>query len=221
MHDPAMILAVDDDPAVLLGTVRLLKGAGHTVLEASSGQECLDMVRSHRPDLVLLDVVLPDIEGPEVCRMIKADPALASVFVVLLSGMRTTPDHQADGLDLGADGYIPRPFSNREFLSRVTSILRIKRAEDDLRDAKEKVERLNAELNETIGRVRKLEGILPICMHCHSIRSDVETWQKLEGYLQEHSDVILSHGLRPECLEKFYPENGEDTDDEYKILRDL
>ena len=221
MHDPAMILAVDDDPKALAGAVRILRGAGHNVLEASSGQECLDMVRSHRPDLVLLDVVLPDIEGTEVCRMIKADPTLASVFVVFLSGMRTTPDNQAHGLDLGADGYIARPFSNREFLSRVTSILRIKKAEDDLRAEKEKVERLNAELNETIGRVRKLEGIIPICMHCHSIRSDAETWQRLESYLQEHSDMILSHGLCPECLEKFYPENAEGTDDEYSQLRDV
>ena len=215
------ILVVDDDPKVLQSTARILRDADYEVLEAHCGQECLDSVRANKPDLVLLDVVMPDFEGPEVCRKIKEDPETERTYVILLSGMRITSEQQADGLDVGADGYIPRPFAKREFLSRVASLLRIKQAEDALRAEKENVERLNAELVEALRRVKRLEGILPICMHCHRIRSDEETWQKLEEYLQDHTEVVLSHGLCSECLEKHYPTYDGDQEDDLSMLKDL
>ncbi len=213
MNNPPKILAVDDDPRVLLGTVRILKGANYEVIEAHNGRECLDAVRLHNPDLVLLDVVMPDMDGTEVCRIIKGDPKRRRTFVVLTSGNQTSPDDQAEGLDYGADGYINRPFSIREFLSRIASILRIKKAEDDLLDEKEKVERLNAELMETLGRIKTLEGILSICMFCHKIRTDGDMWEKLEIYLLEHTDAMVSHGMCPECAKLHYPgisEGGEE-----------
>ncbi len=64
----------------------------------------------------------------------------------------------------------------------------------------------NAELREALSRIKTLEGVLPICMHCHKIRDDKDTWQKLERYLGDHSDATISHGLCPECLERHYPE---------------
>jgi hypothetical protein len=60
-------------------------------------------------------------------------------------------------------------------------------------------------LEASLARVKTLEGILPICMHCHKIRNDQESWQRIENYIQEHTDALFSHGLCPACLEKFYP----------------
>lgn len=91
------------------------------------------VARLDKPDLILLDVILPDIDGFEVCRVIKADPELAECFVVMLSGTRTDSASQIAGLDGGADGYISRPIPNAELLARVRGLLRIKRAEDRLR----------------------------------------------------------------------------------------
>ena len=127
------ILAVDDDTNELAATVRLLKGAGYDVAEAVTGQACLELTRTHAPDLVLLDVHLPDINGIEVCRQIKADPALAHPFVVMVSASHTSFSQQSLGLESGADGYIPRPISNRELLARVQAFLRIQQTETVLR----------------------------------------------------------------------------------------
>lgn len=206
MNVPAKIVVVDDDPKVLQGTMRILEIAGFEVLAASSGQECLELVQQNMPDLVMLDVVMADMEGTEVCRRIKDAPETKRTFVVLVSGSRISSDQQADGLDVGADGYITRPFTNREFLSRVDSILRIKKAEDDLHLEKEKLEQVNAKLTEALSRVKRLEGILPICVHCHKIRDVKESWQDIVEYIGDHSDAVFSHGLCPECMEKHYPD---------------
>lgn len=123
------VLIVDDDPDVLFATSRIVKSAGYDVTTASTGNECMEKFRATRPDLILLDLILPDIEGPEVCRQIKADPIGEGTFVVLLSGQKVTSDDQSAGLDTGADGYIARPISNHELLARVRAMARILIAE--------------------------------------------------------------------------------------------
>ncbi|MCB2216346.1 MAG: response regulator [Desulfobulbaceae bacterium] len=110
-------------------TTRVLRSVGATVHEAVDGQSCLTTVRQHLPDLVLLDVELPDLLGYEICRRIKNDESLKAVYVVMLSSSMTTSDDQSEGLESGADGYITRPLPNRELLARVESVARIIRAE--------------------------------------------------------------------------------------------
>ena len=98
--------------------------------------------RAHRPDVVLMDVVLPDISGIEACRQIKEDEDLKDIFVILTSGLRTSSDHQANGLNMGADGFIVKPVSNKELLARIQSMVRIKRAEEALRASETRYRRL-------------------------------------------------------------------------------
>lgn len=197
MRQPPRILVVDDDALVREATVRVLASEGYEVISAASGCGGLDAVRDHRPDLVFLDVVMPDMSGVEVCLTIKMDPDLRHTFVVLVSGARTSPDQQADGLEGGADGYIVRPFSNREFLARAESLLRIKRAEDGLREA--------------LARVRQLEGMIPVCTRCHKVRNDRQVWQEMENYLRDHTDAVLNHCLCPECAAGLPPNTGDDA----------
>ena len=135
------LLVVDDNPVVLLSCSELLRSAGFEVTEARNGEEAMRLAREGSPDLILLDVMLPDVNGFELCRRLKTDPKSKAPFVVLLSSIQTTPGDQADGLDAGADGYIARPIENRELLARVQSLLRIQQAESALRRAQEELER--------------------------------------------------------------------------------
>ena len=142
MDKRTRILVVDDDPDMLLLTSEVLRRAGHEVLEASTGNGCLEIVGARHPDLVLLDVVLPDVTGVEVCRKIKADPQLRGTFVILVSGVHVSSDYQADGLNVGADGYIVKPVANKELLARVQAMERIKRAEEALEASEVRYRRL-------------------------------------------------------------------------------
>lgn len=134
MHQPPCILVVDDDPHILYATSRILREAGYTVLQASSGDECLRLAHAHLPDVILLDVVMNEPNGVETCKRLKADPALAHILVALLSGVKTDSESQALGLEACADEYIARPISNRELVARVQALLRLKQTQDELRE---------------------------------------------------------------------------------------
>jgi PAS domain S-box-containing protein len=125
------LLVVDDDPALRFAMTRPLKQAGYTVLEGTTAAEALTLTRTHRPALVLLDVMLPDGDGREVARQLKTDPDLAGVFVVLLSGLKISPADQAMGLREGlADGYLLRPVSGPVLLGWVEAFLRLRAAQE-------------------------------------------------------------------------------------------
>lgn len=130
---PGKIIIADDDAEELFITSRILKKSGYIVEPADSGKEAISKAKKFKPDLIVLDVVMPGMDGFETCRVIKSDPFLKAVFVILLSSIKKTPDYQALGLDAGADGFIARPFHIEEFLSRIRSIMRIKAVEDELR----------------------------------------------------------------------------------------
>jgi len=118
------ILVVDDNVAALKGCARLLVQAGYDVAQAEDGLTALALVRTYRPALVLLDLVLPDISGREVLRQMKADPDLAAISVVLLTSIATSLEAMSAGLKVGADDYIARPIGNHELLARVRAVLR-------------------------------------------------------------------------------------------------
>ncbi len=94
----------------------------YQIIEASDGHEALDLAREHHPDLVLLDVMLPDVSGMDVCRKIKADPDLSSTTVVMLTARAQTTD-VGDAEEAGADGYFTKPFSPIALTRKVESIL--------------------------------------------------------------------------------------------------
>jgi signal transduction histidine kinase len=145
MEKQHKILIVDDDPVIVAATRRILESAGYETLGAQDGMEALDLTRAQHPDLMLLDVNMPKMDGFEACRRIKADPDLAETFVIMLSSERADSDSRVDGLNMGADGYIARPIANRELLARVEAMLRIKAAEQTLKKYSEALEQMVAE----------------------------------------------------------------------------
>ena len=123
------ILVVDDLKELLNITVRTLKKGGYSVCTAMSGAECFDTLHREKPDIILLDVMLPDANGRELAKTIKSDPEFSSIFIILLSGLKISSQEVAEGLEDGADGYIIRPINSRELLAWIGSACRIVRAE--------------------------------------------------------------------------------------------
>lgn len=136
MDSPAKyrILHIDDHEPTRYVVRKILTQAGFEVIEAADGRDGLRLTQAH-PDLVLLDVELPDISGFEVCRRIKADPRTASIPVVHLSSVHVRSEDRAEGLIGGADGYLTQPIDARELEASVRACLRIKEAERALRES--------------------------------------------------------------------------------------
>ncbi len=119
----ARILVIEDEPDIQQVLEYNLRGKGHKVLLASRGEEGLRLAREHHPDLVLLDLMLPDMPGTEVCKALKGDAATRSMQIVMLTAKGEEIDRVV-GFELGADDYVVKPFSVRELLLRVQAILR-------------------------------------------------------------------------------------------------
>ncbi len=151
----AKILCVEDDIDLLHLNSTILQSAGYEVIEACSGNECLQRIKEIRPDLVLLDVMLPDANGFELCKKIKEDPEMFGTYVVLISGMEISSNSQIKGLEIGADGYITRPVTAPELIARIQSILRIKITEMALRKSMERYQMLIETMNEGLGVVNE------------------------------------------------------------------
>jgi len=130
MSDPGTILVVDDLPQ----NVRLLEAVlvprGYTVVAATSGREALERAASDPPDLILLDIVMPEMDGYEVCRTLRADPATSFLPIVMITA--SGEQEKVVAIESGADDFIAKPFDHAELLARVGSLLRIKRYHDTI-----------------------------------------------------------------------------------------
>jgi PAS domain S-box-containing protein len=129
VNGPGRILVVDDTEASRYAVARHLRHAGYRVEEAGSGLEAIALVESTRPDVVVLDVLLPDINGFEVARRLRGDPRFSRVPILHLSASFTDPESQAAGLDSGADGYLTHPVEPVVLLASVRSLMRARAAE--------------------------------------------------------------------------------------------
>lgn len=119
---PPTVLLVDDEPNILLSLKFLMQKEGYEVLVAKTGDEALAVARQSRPDLVILDVMLPSPNGYEVCQSLRADPKLTGIYILMLTA-KSNPAEREKGLAMGADDYVSKPFSNRELVGKVRLVL--------------------------------------------------------------------------------------------------
>jgi two-component system, NtrC family, sensor kinase len=134
------ILNVDDSEAKRYVTSRTLRNAGYDVIEAATGQESLELAIDQRPDLIVLDVLLPDLHGFDVCNRLKSDPRTSNIPVLHLSASVTGPEDKLKGYEHGADAYMVQPVDPLEFTATIKSLLRMVQAERDLRDAQQRLQ---------------------------------------------------------------------------------
>ena len=127
------ILVVDDEPEAVELVEFNLKQAGFDVASAADGAEALKKARSLQPSLVVLDLMLPEVDGMEVCKLLRHDPATATIPIIMLTAKAAEIDRVL-GLELGADDYVTKPFSPRELVLRVKSLLRRGQAPEEKKD---------------------------------------------------------------------------------------
>src|SRR5215207_3799046 len=133
MHEPPLILAVDDLPDNLEILQVRLEAQGYQVVTAADGEEALARIRETRPDLVLLDIMMPKLDGIAVVKAIRADPELRTLPVILVTAKADTRD-VIEGLDAGGDDYLTQPFEHAALVTRVRSMLRQRVLHDQLEE---------------------------------------------------------------------------------------
>jgi len=140
-HMAERILVVDDRPMNIELLEAILTSAGYTVESAESGEEALNKVFRDPPDLILLDVMMPEMNGYEVCRRIKKNKSLPYVPIIYITASELEQENVIEGLDAGGDDYICKPFDMGELLGRIKSCLRVKSLYDELTKAKTELSR--------------------------------------------------------------------------------
>ena len=163
MKSPAKILVVDDTPRNVKLLADLLTVKGYAVVTAASGQEALDKINSEQPDLVLLDVVMPEMSGYEACRKIREIPETRTLPVVMVTALDPS-EERVKGIEAGADDFLTKPINQAELLARVKSLLRIKELYDtvqaqatQLADWNQNLERRVREQLEQLERLERLK----------------------------------------------------------------
>jgi putative two-component system response regulator len=134
LSNPAVVLVADDSEDARRTTADMLKRYGYQPIEAADGAHALDQIQNVRPDLVISDVVMPHLDGFELCRRMKADPATRLIPVILLTGLHARKD-RLEGIDAGADDFLTKPFDGLELRARAASLVRLKRFTDELDSA--------------------------------------------------------------------------------------
>jgi DNA-binding response OmpR family regulator len=119
---PKKILIVDDDPSIIVALQFLMEQNGYQTLVAFSGEEAMETITEYRPDLILLDIMLPVVDGFEVCQRVRENPEWSNIRIVLVTALGSDVN-VTKGLSLGADAYIIKPFSNAEILAKVKELL--------------------------------------------------------------------------------------------------
>jgi len=196
------ILVVDDEQSNIKTVTAALKD-DYDILAALNGYDAISQLKEHQPDLILLDVMMPDMDGFEVCKTIKSDEAFSNTPIIFLTALDTYAG-EFQGLDQGATDYLAKPIDYSLLKLRVRNHIALKEQNELVKEQRDLLSRQKEELEDALARVKQLEGIIPICMFCKKIRDDNSSWQQLEKYITEHSNALFSHGICPECAESQY-----------------
>ena len=116
------VLIVDDEPGIIVALQFLMEQNGYATIVAFSGEEAMEAVAQHHPDLILLDIMLPVVDGFEVCQRVRENPEWNDVRIVLVTALGSEIN-VTKGLDLGADAYVTKPFSNADLVAKVKELL--------------------------------------------------------------------------------------------------
>jgi DNA-binding response OmpR family regulator len=212
----ARILLVEDNQPQADITREFLERNGYEVVWAKDGTSAIKAVKTSPIDVILLDLILPDINGNEVCRWLKVNNETKGIPIIMLT-VKSSLEDKVTSIEAGADDFLPKPYNEIELNATIYAALRTKAFQDELREWNKQLEvvitkrnqleeerkQLIIELKDALDKVKVLSGLLPICAWCKKIRDDKGYWNQIEMYISKHSEAVFSHGMCPECFEKF------------------
>lgn len=150
----AKILVIDDNEAILKTLTELFKFFNYEVLTALNGKEGIRVAELHEPDLIILDALMPEMNGFDTCKYLKSHPHLKHIPVIFLSANYTDEESRITGLEMGADDYLLKPFNTRELVAKVKSLLKRKYIIDNLREANKELLRIHDKVKKELESVR-------------------------------------------------------------------
>ncbi|MEZ5360216.1 MAG: response regulator [Candidatus Zixiibacteriota bacterium] len=193
------ILFAEDDAVSRKLVESYLNKWGHTAFLAEDGQQAIEIFDANPYiHLAILDWMMPNVDGVEVCRRLKKHPSQRCIYVVMLTAKAANEDI-VQALDAGADDFMSKPFNQNELRARIAAGERIMNLETELVEYIEKLE-------SALTQVKRLQGIIPICSWCKSIRTDKNFWTSFEEYLSDYGQHSFTHGICPDCMKKYYPD---------------
>src|SRR5581483_1176324 len=201
---PPKILVIDDEPSIVSYLEEFLTAHHYEVITAENGAQGIDQAVKTLPDLVLLDIMLPNQNGFQVCTTLKEDPRTSNIPILLLTALQSSEDKIA-GLDSGADDFITKPFKAGEILARVRAFLRTKQLRDQLEQSYEKLKKLD-ELKESLTE-----------MIIHDLKVPLTT---VRGNISLIQDVLSKEGL-PVDLQRFLGALQRGCDRIVNLINDL
>jgi DNA-binding response OmpR family regulator len=174
---------------------RNLTNWGFDVVTAEDGARAAEILEADdAPSLAILDWMMPKMDGAEVCTRVRQTSGRPYIYLVLLTA-KSQKEEIAAGLEAGADDYVIKPFDPDELRARLKVGQRVV-------DLERTLARRVDDLQTALADVKKLKGLLPICMYCKSIRDDRDYWHQIEEYIHDETGTDFSHGICPACLER-------------------
>jgi len=171
------VLIAEDDAVSSLVLAARIRKRGHEVLVAADGQEAWEIFQRERPRLVITDLMMPQVNGLELCRRIRGDEGRSYTYIILLTALSGKAVF-LEGMEAGADDFVTKPLDADGLQARL--------------HVAERTINLQRE-------VTQLQGLLPICAYCKNIREDGDKWQPLEVYVGQKTEASFAHTLCPEC----------------------
>ena len=191
MSQKPKILVVDDTPSNVKLLADLLGSHGYTVIRASSGLEALQQVAAEQPDLVLLDVVMPETDGFEVCRKLRENPETAILPVIMTTALYPA-EERYKGIECGADDFLTYPINQAELLAKVRSLLRIKRLQDEVRSRAGELAECNKKLDERLAEEAKLADVArSLGDHEHDLKNQLMPILSGASLLQDELEELF------------------------------
>ncbi len=197
------ILCVEDEPVAREQMLKILRRRGREVAAARNGKEGLAMFRRQAFEVVVTDIRMPVMDGLSMARQMKE---LNRDVKIVVTTAFTDLSYLMEAIDLGVDQYVLKPVEIDRLMAAIDRCAENIATRNQARRYQTERDKLLAELQAALDKVKLLSGFLPICASCKRIRDDRGYWQQIESYIRDHSEAEFSHGICPDCARKLYPE---------------
>lgn len=181
------IIVAEDDPVSRERLTSALSRLGHEVQAFPNGGAAWRAFQNSKARLIISDWMMPEMDGLEFCRAVRKAESPDYVYFILVTALRTGSQDYDRAVQAGVDDFLVKPIDADSIWRRLFVAERI--------------------LNYTV-TIRQLTDLIPICMYCKKIRNDSDYWQSIENYIHEHTGSDFSHGICPECYERFTAEHS-------------